>query len=52
MPRHPLLFVPLATYHVYCRVAHGEFVFDCDEETIEFIEVLRKRSREPQCAGI
>jgi len=28
MPRHPRLFVPGATYHVYCRVARGEFVFD------------------------
>ena len=42
MPRHPRLFVPRATYHVYCRVARGEFVFDCDEEAIEFIEVLRR----------
>jgi putative transposase len=42
MPRHPRLFVPRATYHVYCRVARGEFVFDDDEEAIEFIEVLRR----------
>ena len=28
MPRHPRLFVPGATYHVYCRVARGEFIFD------------------------
>ena len=25
MPRHPRLFVPGAIYHVYCRVARGEF---------------------------
>ncbi len=28
MPRKPRLFVPEATYHVYCRIARGEFVFD------------------------
>ena len=28
MPRKPRLFVPGAIYHVYCRVARGEFVFD------------------------
>ena len=42
MPRHPRLFLPGATYHVYCRVAHGEFVFDDDFEAMEFIEILRK----------
>ena len=42
MPRKPRLFVPGATYHVYCRVARGEFVFDDDFEAIEFTEVLRK----------
>ncbi len=42
MPRHPRLFLPGATYHVYCRVARGEFVFDDDFEAIEFIEALRK----------
>ena len=42
MPRHPRLFIPGATYHVYCRVARGEFVFDDDSEAIEFIEVVRK----------
>jgi len=41
MPRHTRLFVPRATYHVYCRVARGEFVFDDDDEAVEFIEVLR-----------
>ncbi len=39
MPRHPRLFLPGATYHVYCRVARGEFVFDDDFEGIEFVEV-------------
>jgi REP element-mobilizing transposase RayT len=42
MPRHPRLFLPGATYHVYCRVARGEFVFDDDYEALEFIETLRK----------
>lgn len=42
MPRHPRLFVPGAIYHVYCRVARGEFVFDDDFEATEFVEVLRK----------
>lgn len=42
MPRHPRLFIPGATYHVYCRVARGEFVFDDDHEAIEFVETLRE----------
>ena len=40
MPRHPRLFIPGATYHVYCRVARGEFVFDDDLEALEFVETL------------
>ena len=28
MPRRPRLFIPGAIYHVYCRVARGELVFD------------------------
>jgi hypothetical protein len=28
MPRKPRLFVSEATYHVYSRVARGEFAFD------------------------
>lgn len=42
MPRHPRLFVPGATYHVYCRVARGEFVFDDVVEANEFVEAVRK----------
>ncbi len=42
MPRRPRLFVPGAIYHVYCRVARGEFVFDEYDEAVEFIETLRK----------
>jgi REP element-mobilizing transposase RayT len=42
MPRRPRLFVPGAIYHVYCRVARGEFVFDEHDEAAEFIETLRK----------
>ena len=37
MPRHPRLFLPYAIYHVYCRVARGEFIFDDDSEAIEFV---------------
>lgn len=40
MPRHPRLFIPGATYHIYCRVARGEFVFDDHKEATEFVEVL------------
>ena len=42
MPRKSRLFLPGATYHVYCRVARGEFVFEDDFEAIEFVETLRK----------
>lgn len=42
MPRHPRLFLPNAIYHVYCRVARGEFVFDEDFEAMEFVESLRQ----------
>jgi REP element-mobilizing transposase RayT len=42
MPRKPRLFLPGAIYHVYCRVARGEFVFDDDFEAIEFVETLRR----------
>ena len=42
MPRRVRLFVPGAIYHVYCRVARGEFVFDDEVEAREFVETLRK----------
>ena len=42
MARHPRLFLPAACYHVYCRVARGEFVFDDDAEAIEFVETVRR----------
>ncbi len=42
MPRHPRLFVPGATYHVYCRVARGEFVFDDPLEAEEFVSAVRE----------
>jgi REP element-mobilizing transposase RayT len=42
MPRKPRLFLPGATYHVYCRVARGEFVFDDRSEATQFIEVVKK----------
>ena len=41
MARKPRLFVPGATYHVYCRVARGEFVFDDPYEAEEFVEKVR-----------
>ena len=41
MARKPRLFVPGATYHVYCRVARGEFVFDDPYEAEEFVEKVQ-----------
>ena len=40
MPRKPRLFIPYATYHVYCRVARGEFVFANREDSDLFLETL------------
>lgn len=40
MPRKARLFVPGATYHVYCRVARGEFVFEDPENAEAFLETL------------
>ena len=42
MPRHPRLFIRGGTYHVDCRVARGEFVFDDDHEAVEYVETLRE----------
>jgi len=42
MPRHPRFFVPGDTYHVDCRVARGEFVFDNRVEADGFVEAARK----------
>lgn len=42
MPRHPRLFVPGATYLVYCRVARGEFVFDDPLEAEAFVSAVRE----------
>ena len=41
MSRHPRLFIPEAIYHVYCRVARGEFVFQDPREAEAFIEAVR-----------
>jgi len=41
MPRRPRLFLRYGIYHVYCRVARGEFVFDDRSEAEEFVEHLR-----------
>jgi len=40
-PRRPRLSIAGATYHVYCRAARGEFVFDDQNEVVEFEETLR-----------
>jgi len=40
MPRKLRLFIPYATYHVYCRVARGEFVFANRSDTDLFLETL------------
>ena len=42
MPRQPRLFVPGATYHVYCRVARGEFVSTIKTRRVEFVESVRQ----------
>jgi len=42
MPRKARLFLPRATYHVYCRVARGEFVFDDVNEAAEFVDTARR----------
>ena len=42
MPRKPRLFVSEATYHVYSRVARGEFAFDDPYEAEEFVETVRR----------
>lgn len=42
MPRKPRLFVPGAIYHVYCRVARGEFVFDDPSEAEEFVGAVQR----------
>lgn len=41
MPRKARLFIPGAIYHVYCRTARGERVFDALAEAEHFVEVLR-----------
>lgn len=41
MPRKPRLFLPEATYHVYCRVARGEFVFNDPREADAFVAASR-----------
>ena len=51
MPRHPRLFLSGAIYHIYCRVARGEFVFDDDFESIEFTEALRSVDRHAPSAS-
>ena len=42
MPRRPRLFIPGAIYHVYCRVARGEFVFDDGREADELVEAVQE----------
>ena len=45
MPRHPRLFLPGAIYHVYCRVARGEFVIRMKSAGGCSIAELSSRSR-------
>ena len=40
MARKSRLFVPEATYHVSCRAARGEFVFDDPCEADGFVESI------------
>ena len=51
MPRHPRLFIQGACYHVYSRVARGEFVFDDSLEADKFVEAVR-RVRDSGCRPI
>jgi len=41
MPRKPRLLLPEATYHVYCRVPRGEFVFDDPREAQASVDATR-----------
>ena len=53
MPRHPRLLIPGAIYHVYCRVARGEFVFDDDFDSDDYVrQVLAYVHLKPVAAGI
>ena len=40
MPRKPRFFVPFAIYHVYCRVARSERVFNDPIEADAFVETV------------
>jgi putative transposase len=40
VPRNPRIFVPGAIYHVYCRTARGEFVFDDQQEVERWIDTV------------
>jgi len=46
MPRHSRLFVPGAIYHVYCRVARGEFVARMETAADFSLRALSARSRD------
>ncbi len=45
MPRRPRVFVDGATYHVYCRFAHGARVFAAPEEAERFLAIVRDVKR-------
>ena len=45
MPRRTRIFIPGGYYHVYCRVARGEFVFDNPSEVERWIDVVSGVSR-------
>ena len=40
MPRNMRLFVPYGYYHVYCRVARGEFIFEESAEVDRWIDLV------------
>jgi len=46
MPRRARVFVAGATYHVYCRTAHGEPALAEPAEAADLVEVIREVKRE------
>ncbi len=45
MPRNVRVFIPGGYYHVYCRVARGEFVFDEPHEVRRWVDLVASVSR-------
>ena len=40
MPRKQRVFIPGGVYHLYCRVARGEFVFDNEVEAENWVNTV------------